>query len=589
MSFEKTGLIAANPATARATAVHLSYDAKSDRIAYASGKNVYIRSVSKPEQSIQFGGHNYTTSVAKFSPSGFYVASGDESGNVKVWDCVGEDLIVKGDYQIISGRINDIAWDADSSRVIAVGDGRDRYGHCFTADSGNSVGEISGHTAPVNAVAIRPCRPYRAVTVSDDAGLVFLQGPPFKFAQSVRGHHTNFVRDVKFSKDGAHAISVGADRAIVVYDGKTGDFIRKLDGVHSAGIFSIDWIDNESFITSSADASIKLTNLEGETSKVWQLDPILENQIVGCVKTTDYVIGLTLSGDLYYFSDSSDAPVNVVYGHQKSITAVSKPANGVIYTGSYDGRIIEWGLDSKPNSLATGSPHTNLVVGIEKSAKAYITAGWDDAIKKLDGHELSPAASVSKQPIQISARADLSVVITEDELVLLDGEGKLLKQHPLDFVPSSVAVSETNIVLADSTSFALNVYDKQFKSVGSLPPLRGKPSALQISPNGKYLAAGDVNGKIHCYNLEDLSLVTTRWAFHTSRISSLAWNADNDHVVSGSLDTNVIVYSVSKPARNIKIPNAHKEGVAGVSWLGDTELASGGADASIKFWKVVFA
>ncbi|KAH3685494.1 hypothetical protein WICPIJ_003533, partial [Wickerhamomyces pijperi] len=87
----------------------------------------------------------------------------------------------------------------------------------------------------------------------------------------------------------------------------------------------------------------------------------------------------------------------------------------------------------------------------------------------------------------------------------------------------------------------------------------------------------------------DLSLVTTRWAFHTSRISSLAWNADNDHVVSGSLDTNVIVYSVSKPARNIKIPNAHKEGVAGVSWLGDTELASGGADASIKFWKVVFA
>ncbi|KAG7804405.1 hypothetical protein KL944_000151 [Ogataea haglerorum] len=588
MSVEKIGLYAANPATARATAVHLSYDAKSDRIVYTSGKCVYIRSVAKPDESIQFGGHNYPATVAKFSPSGFYIASGDESGNVKVWDCVSDELIVKGDYSVISGRINDLAWDADSSRIIAVGDGRERYGHCFTADSGNTVGEISGHSAPINAVSIRPCRPYRAVTVSDDTGMVFLQGPPFKFAQSVRGHHSNFVRDVKFSKDGSYAVSVGSDRLIVVYDGKTGDFVRKIEGVHSAGIFGVDWIDENTFVTCSADGSIKLTSVDGETSRTWQLEQKLENQFVGCVKTNEYVLGLTLSGDLYYFADSSDPPVRVVYGHQKSITALSSVVDGNLYSGSYDGRVMKWDLATKTGALVAGQTHSNLVVNIANTGSGVVTVGWDDAIKYLDSGKLATATTVSKQPIQADFGAEFGAVITDDELIVLDRQGRQIAQHKLDYNPSSVAVSLTHIVVTNAATFAVNVYDKQFKLVGAVAPMRARPSVSKISPNGEYLACGDVNGKIHCYKLADLSLVTTRWAFHTSRINSLSWNADNDHVVSGSLDTNIIVYSVSKPAKNVKALNAHKEGVAGVSWIGENELVSGGADSCLKFWKVQF-
>jgi len=41
-----------------------------------------------------------------------------------VWDAV-EGVNTKGTYPIISGRINDIAWDGDSQRIIAVGDGRE--------------------------------------------------------------------------------------------------------------------------------------------------------------------------------------------------------------------------------------------------------------------------------------------------------------------------------------------------------------------------------------------------------------------------------------------------------------------------------
>src|SRR5271169_6212504 len=89
------------PSTQRASPVHLSTDAKG-RLAYASNKSIYIRDIGNPAESIQYNGHMGLTSVAKFSPSGYYIASGgsspsqtvahvDVTGTVRVWDAVGSD------------------------------------------------------------------------------------------------------------------------------------------------------------------------------------------------------------------------------------------------------------------------------------------------------------------------------------------------------------------------------------------------------------------------------------------------------------------------------------------------------------------
>ena len=47
-----------------------------------------------------------------------------------------------------------------------------RFGRAFIYDAGTSVGEISGHSKTINSVDIKPVRPYRAITVSDDLGSV---------------------------------------------------------------------------------------------------------------------------------------------------------------------------------------------------------------------------------------------------------------------------------------------------------------------------------------------------------------------------------------------------------------------------------
>lgn len=103
-----------------------------------------------------------------------------------------------------------VAWDFESKRIVLGGDGKDKFGHAMLFDTGSSVGEMSGHSKAINACSLRPMRPFRAVTASDDMTVNFYNGVPYKFAKSIKDH-TRFVYDVRFSPDGKHFASTGAD------------------------------------------------------------------------------------------------------------------------------------------------------------------------------------------------------------------------------------------------------------------------------------------------------------------------------------------------------------------------------------------
>ncbi|ODV59135.1 Aip1p [Ascoidea rubescens DSM 1968] len=620
MSIAQLSNYAPLPTTKRGLTVHLSYDPKSDRIAYCNGKSVFIRSVENPHHNtIQFTAHNYPTTVAKFSPTGYYIASGDESGNVKIWDCYTSKLILKNEFQIINGRINDIAWDIEGKRIIAVGNGNEKFGHCFTMDSGNSVGEISGHSAQINAVDIKPNRPYRAVTVSDDSALVFYNGPPFKFDSSVRNKHTNFIRDVKYSPDGKYIVSVGADKKIILYDGKTGQFIKEVKSNdqnksqnHTGSIFAVAWLNSSTeIVTCSADCSIKLWDVElNLVVKTWAFNlKTLDNYQVGLIVTNHYLISLSYNGNLNYFHlvNFEETPFQVIKGHQKSITASVINSNN-LFTGSYDGRICKWNLNDKTNEIASyiqGDNHSNLIVGlVSNQDNEIISTAWDDLLKKFNNLNLAAASSyqftndfnikLEKQPKAIASNDSIISLISTDNTLKLfsDKNGKLINSKQFKFELSNTLDINGNLIIIgnddDNTLLSLNTDNIDNKLEKLDISFRSKISFIKISPNREFAAIGENSGKIVLYNLKEKKIQTNKWSFHTSKINSISWNVNNKFIVSGSLDTNIIVYSVDKPMRNIKFSNAHKDGVSVVEWLSDDVIISGGSDSCVKKWKVNF-
>ncbi|PTB61443.1 WD40 repeat-like protein, partial [Trichoderma citrinoviride] len=131
------------------------------------------------------------------------------------------------------------------------------------ADSGNSVGEIIGHTKSINAVSITPKRPLRAVTVGDDRNVNFYHGVPFEFKNATT-LHSGFVLSAVYSPDGSTFVTVGQDKRIQLYDGVTGEPLRQIgEGEHTGSIFGVSWTqDGKKFATASADQTIKLWDVE---------------------------------------------------------------------------------------------------------------------------------------------------------------------------------------------------------------------------------------------------------------------------------------------------------------------------------------
>ncbi|KAJ3079597.1 hypothetical protein HDU99_010511, partial [Rhizoclosmatium hyalinum] len=112
MSATNLFTLAPQPATVRGHAVHLGEDPKGENFLYTNGRSVIIRNIKNkdPYVSSAYTEHAAPATVARYSPSGFYIASGDERGNVRVWDTINAEHILKNEARALAGRVNDIAW-----------------------------------------------------------------------------------------------------------------------------------------------------------------------------------------------------------------------------------------------------------------------------------------------------------------------------------------------------------------------------------------------------------------------------------------------------------------------------------------------
>lgn len=565
-----------------------------------SGKSIFVRSIDNPVEAKEYTGHTAPTTVARFAPNGFKVASGDASGMLRIWEPESIES-TRGEYGIISGRLNDIAWDGESQRVIAVGDGREQFGRCITADSGNSVGEIIGHSKSVNAVAMKAQRPFRAATVGDDGNMVFYHGAPYKFNEK-SSLHKNFVLGAAYSPDGNTLVTVGADKRIQLYDGKTGQPTKEIgEGEHTGSIFAVSWSqDGKKFATASADQTVKLWDVDsGSVVQTWKFGEgvSVRDQQVGVViphgRSDGLIISINLDGELIYLNEGKPDPIRIIQGHSKSITALGEAKNGTVWSGSFDGKVCHWDLKTGTPTTVDGQQHTNQIAKLVSVSGKVYSAGWDDALRVVDESAvtfLGESIKLSAQPRDASAANGLVFVATVSGVAVYS-DGKLVKEESLGYTPTSIAAFGSTVAVGgEGNSVVVYKSDSTGKldKVQSISNPTGAISVLAFSRDGSHLAAGNTIGKIYVYQADSWELVADRWSAHTARVTCIAWDETGRYAASGSLDTNVFVWCLEKKqqGKRIKAPNAHKDGVNGITWVDGSTIASSGGDATVKIWSV---
>ena len=602
----RSNLFACAPSTSRGQSVPLSADPKNERFLYTNGRTVIIRDLANPSWASEYTEHTCQASVAVWSPSGYYVASGDVQGNVRVWDAtqLGQHSL-KSTSRPVSGRVNDISWDSESKRLIAVGDGRERFGHAFTFDTGNSCGEILGHSKVVNSCSIRSVRPFRAATGGDDLTVNFYHGPPFKFVKSITDH-SRFVQSVRFSPDGQLLVTAGLDAKLFMYDGGSGDKVGEILDGHTGGIFAVSWsADSSKFMTSSADMTVKVWDASTKQAiNTYRLGDgsNVNDQQVGNLWAGSHLLSLSLGGEFNYFDLRSEKPVKVVHGHQKAITAFETVhGSDCFFSGSYDGRIYEWDLAGDCLAKAvSGSGHTNQVSSIsQQSPSNVVSIGLDDTVRSINlkSHSFSETVlSTDSQPqaLASSAKLSVSVVATVKQLVVIDSGNNKLAALDIKYTVLSLAISPDGTELAVGSedqkvylySLAATTGELQ-KKPQELTYNRGMITALAYSPNGKLLAAGDSDRKIMVYETGTGELKFNEWVFHSARVNCIAWSQDSVYAVSGGLDRDIYVWNTVKPMKFCVIKGAHQDGVTGVAFSKDgKQVISTGQDACVKVWTI---
>nr|CAH8847819.1 unnamed protein product [Trichobilharzia regenti] len=608
------------PRVVRGKSLIFDADPKGKKLIYATGNSVVIRSIENPAENDMYTQHSAAVNVAKYSPSGFYIASADNNGKVRIWDTVNQEHVLKHEYQPFSGQINDLAWTSDNARILVGGKGASKFGAVFIVESGSSVGSITGMSRSVNSVDFRPTRPYRAITGNDEGLVTFFEGPPFTFKNSLQSHK-GFVNVVRYAWDGSFFVSGGADGKLFTYDGETGETLGEVESpAHDGGIYAISFSrDAPLCVTASADKSIKLWHVENKclTSLAkYSFENVLTNMLLGCTWVGQKVATVSLGGSIHIFdvpldSKSLSPPVLSIHGHKLHITCAkySTVCNRLI-TASSDGTMASWDLTSGLAEMFTGSEaHTSQVQSMSLIEKCVITVGIDDRCVASSISELKHLTSIKlpSQPRCVQTMASthsLIIVSCMEHMVLLEFRNNslvVLDQLEVSLGLSTMSLSkELSLAVVGSQSqgnISFQISNQKLKRLNLVNATYENPEVIDISPNGEILAIAKPDRSVNLFSVtfdgdqHDLptlkSALSEWWLKHSARITCISWSPNGRRLATGSIDSSIVIWSLDEPKKSVQLAGAHPmSSSTALCWISDNRLLSCAHDGSIRIWRL---
>lgn len=165
--------------------------------------------------------------------------------------------------------------------------------------------------------------------------------------------------------------------------------------------------------------------------------------------------------------------------------------------------------------------------------------------------------------------------------------------------PSTNALSEKTRLLWARQAFLFNLrnggqewtsIDRSLREGLRTAPIQlkgvsGRIHSLTFDPSGDHVIAGTSEGKILVWSMNQPLNSPQVFSGHTAGILSAAVSPDGAHLASGSLDSTIRLWNISQPDTPPRIFQAHSKGVTSLAFRPDgKQLASGSQDHTVRLW-----
>lgn len=600
------------PNTTRGEASHISIDptGNTDDITYASGRVAVVRSITQPLSARVFSLHTAPVTCARFSPDGLFIASGDESGIIRLWNPI--NLNQKSEMHIMAGPIRDIAFSPDGKFAVVGGESRGAFGKVIKIPSGGSAGICNGHTKRALAVDIIKGT---VVTGSEDMTIGLFKGPPVREIDTPKflRHHTGFINDIRFSPSGTKLAVASTDRTITIVDVETKELTCTISD-HKASVTGLSWMDDDTLLSSSNDKTIRLWSIssansdakcESSCTKTIEFGSDVKDMQVGCVtsKKGDFV-SVSLRPQINVIDAGSDEVSRVLRGHCKQIIGMSVVGEK-IYSADYSGLMIAWDIDVGNSSLAfNGKGPQTAVCAIAANKDIVTNVGQDGKIFVTPTKSLTypKPVTVKGGGVDIAVASDNSpdfscIMVNETRLVAINTSGDDIATE-MKFgngeTGCSVAVASDGSLIAVGVEVSggageLRFYTfngSSFAQAGDKITLLSAPNRMAFSPDNECIAVGEKSRKVKFYNPTTKSSITGGGVIHTARVDAICFSSDGTYVASGGMDGSVAVWPVNSEEEPIRLKTAHRNGVTGIGFTSANCVMTSGGDSCLRTWNL---
>ena len=194
----------------RIHAVAFSYD-NTILVSAGADKTIFMLDVSSGGELEKLYGHSSTIRAIAISPNERLMASGDDHGNIKIWNWQERQEI---DELNVSLPVRTLAFSPDSKTLVSGGD--DCYIKLWNSDTRTEITTLEKHSQPINTVVFSPDGQMIA-SGSDDCTIKLWDNQRQIEIVELKGH-TKGVTSVSFSSDGQTLVSGSKDKTIILWE-----------------------------------------------------------------------------------------------------------------------------------------------------------------------------------------------------------------------------------------------------------------------------------------------------------------------------------------------------------------------------------